>query len=520
MYRVPNMFNKNMPTVKRLHRTNLDHDYYHSMLISVLRGLAAIQVAAAHIRAQFYPGLKEVTEPSLFYQAFAFFTGFAHQAVVVFFLLSGWLVGGALLNKYREKHCLVTYGIDRITRLWIVLIPAFGLSLLLGAVTGTVDPTRASLSPTNEFSVATFVGNLFGLQDMWVPRYGGNFALWSLANETWYYVLFPFLLTPWITKSKVARVFAAVAGIALASFLSFPILLFFAVWLMGAAASRLKIEASGTVKLGLLTLLAVLSIYFRLTGNNDKLEPISFGQDVALSAVFLALLCCLQTRADMTLPAWRKLKKGGDALAAFSFTLYVVHVPLILAGRHLLNLTDARRLSPHSAGDFAIYLVLLAAIVGFAYLFHLPFEAQTVRVRSKLKALLLGKSVKRDAPGASGLEPVPLPPASLFDTVILPYSKTIAASGKAPFAVEPDISRLSYYVRRTRSTMKPEDFNGASCADETEFEQCMAAHWTRVGRHDLAAHAGRFAAEARTARLARAKTQTTGDPSPYIYAMF
>lgn len=490
------------------------------MLISVLRGLAAVEVAAAHLRAQFYPGLKAVSDPSLLYQAFAFFTGFAHQAVMVFFLLSGWLVGGALLNKYRQKHSLVSYGIDRITRLWIVLIPAFGLSLLLGAVTGTVDPTRASFSLTNEFSAATFVGNLFGLQDMWVPRYGGNFALWSLANETWYYVLFPFLLTPWITKNKVARAIATVAGVALASVLSFPILLFFGVWLMGVAASRLKIEASGMVKLGLLALLAVLSVYFRLTGNNDKLEPISFGQDVVLSTVFLALLCSLQTRADMTLPAWRKLKKWGDALAAFSFTLYVVHVPLIFAARDLLNLRDAQRLSPHSAGDFAIYLVLLAAIVGFAYLFHLPFEAQTVRVRSRLKALLLGKSVMRDAPGASGPEPAPLPPASLFDSVILPYSKTIAATGKVPFAVEPDISRLSYYVRRTRSTMKPEDFNGASCADEAEFEQCMAAHWMRLGRHDLAAQAGRFAAAARTARLARAKTQTTRELSPYIYAMF
>lgn len=154
------MFNMRMPAIERLHRTNLDHDYHHSMLISVLRGLAAVEVAAAHLRAQFYPGLKAVTDPGLFYQAFAFFTGFAHQAVLVFFLLSGWLVGGALLNKYREKHSLVSYGIDRITRLWIVLIPAFGLSLLLGAVTGTVDPTRASFSTANEFSATTFIGNL------------------------------------------------------------------------------------------------------------------------------------------------------------------------------------------------------------------------------------------------------------------------------------------------------------------------------------------------------------------------
>ena len=92
-----------------------------------------------------------MTDPSLWYQAFAFFTGFAHQAVVVFFLLSGWLVGGTLLNKYRDKHSFISYGIDRITRLWIVLIPAFVLTLLLGAAMGEVNLAQASFATTNEY---------------------------------------------------------------------------------------------------------------------------------------------------------------------------------------------------------------------------------------------------------------------------------------------------------------------------------------------------------------------------------
>ena len=193
---------------------------------------------------------------------------------------------------------------------------------------------------------------------------------------------------------------------------------------------------------------------------------------------------------------------------------------MILASRDLFHLTDASRLSPHSARDFAIYLALLGAIIGFAYLFHLPFEAQTVRVRARIKEILLGKAAAQPVAAPPAPEPVCTPPATLFDAVILPFSKQIAANGAAPFPTSPDISRLSYYVRRARSTMNPEDFHGAACADTQEFERCLAAHWTLVGRHDLAAKAGQFAAAACLARTARAKTQTTGEVSPYVYVMF
>lgn len=518
------MSNIRMPVFHRLAATNLNHNYHHSMVISVLRALAAIEVAAAHLRAQFYPGLKEVANPGLFYQAFAFFTGFAHQAVVVFFLLSGWLVGGAFLNKYRDKHSVLLYGIDRVTRLWIVLIPAFILSLLLAALTGSVDPGKASFATTNEFSATAFAGNLFGLQDIWLPRYAGNFALWSLANETWYYILFPLLLTPWITKSVPARVAAAFAGAAFVWFLTWPILLFFALWLMGAAASRCRVEASAPMKIAMLVMLGSLSVYFRLTGNNDKLEPVSFGQDVLLSAVFLVLLCSLQSRADMTHPAWRIVKGWGAALAAFSFTLYVIHVPLIFAARDLFHLIDEARLSPDSLRDFATYVALLSTIIGFAYLFHLPFEAQTARARSRLKALLLTPEVQVKVDPGCGVTDAPRAsdgsPASLFDTVIGPLSEQMIRSGKHPFALAPDISRLSYFVRRTRSAMKPEDFHGAACADIGELERCLATHWIRTGRPLLAAQAAHFGAAAHKARMLRASASTDGEVSPYVYVMF
>ena len=54
-----------------------------------------------------------------------------------------------------------------------------------------VQDVNLSVAPR---SVTAFIGNMFGLQTILVPSFGGNFPLWSLANETWYYILFPLLV--------------------------------------------------------------------------------------------------------------------------------------------------------------------------------------------------------------------------------------------------------------------------------------------------------------------------------------
>ena len=47
--------------------------------------------------------------------------------------------------------------------------------------------------PPLHLDAATFWGNLVFLQTILVPTYGTNALLWSLANEFWYYMLFPLL---------------------------------------------------------------------------------------------------------------------------------------------------------------------------------------------------------------------------------------------------------------------------------------------------------------------------------------
>jgi peptidoglycan/LPS O-acetylase OafA/YrhL len=380
-----------LPQFRLLAHTNLNQDYNHSILIAVLRGLAAVQVAAAHLRAEVFPGLTGMQDPTLWYQALGFLTGFAYQAVVVFFLLSGWLVGGSFLNKLHEPGAMTSYAVDRMTRLWIVLIPAFVLTLAIGAYTGAVDPGTFSYAVANEYSAASFLGNLFGLQDIVLPRFGGNFPLWSLANETWYYVLFPLLVIPFSGKSTFSRVASAAVCLLVARNLPGSIVLYFSLWLLGAAFSRIEITASATQRWTVLLVLVIVAVYLRLKGIK-QINEASFVSYLVVSLPFLLLLSSLQFRSDPQRSSIRFAKRIGTLLAGFSFTLYVIHVPLLMLLRDLYPPLRSGYLSPRDLANLGSYCIMLACILVLSYLFHLPFEAQTHRVRSFIKTKIMAAS--------------------------------------------------------------------------------------------------------------------------------
>jgi peptidoglycan/LPS O-acetylase OafA/YrhL len=370
-------------------RSRPDSNAIHSLLIALLRGLAALQVAAAHLRAEIFPGLRELADPPLAYQLLAFATAFSHQAVVVFFLISGWLVGGSLLDKLGQPGALRNYAIDRATRLWTVLLPALFIMLAIGAWTGAVDTARADFSAANDYSVASFAGNLLGLQTVLLDPYGGNYALWSLSNETWYYLQFPLLLLVFTGRSRPRQLGAATALVLVSAALPFPITLYFLLWLLGAVFSRLRIECGTGWRVLLLVFGAGCALYFRMKGTNDDLKPASFFQHLGYSLPLLALLCSLQRPLAARTWAMRALARCAHLLSEFSFTLYVMHIPLIQLLRHAgMQEFGRSRLSPYSAADYAIYAGMLVAMVALSYLSYLLFESRTFRIRSAVKAAL------------------------------------------------------------------------------------------------------------------------------------
>ena len=173
--------------------------------LDLLRGIAAFLVLSGHLRSYIFQNYGKLAQVSLLEETFYFATGLGHQAVIIFFALSGFLVGGKVLDdilthRFSWSHYLVR----RLTRLWIVIIPTLILTLLLDNI--GIQLTKGigydgqyyqmyDFGPYSsvgvDHSFLTLLGNLGFLQTIFVPAFGSNGPMWSLANEFWYYVIFP-----------------------------------------------------------------------------------------------------------------------------------------------------------------------------------------------------------------------------------------------------------------------------------------------------------------------------------------
>lgn len=383
-------------------QSQLSEDSTQSLLMNLLRGIASLQVAAAHLRAEIYPGLRGLEEPGIAYMALAFFTGFAHQAVMVFFLISGWLVGGSLLNKLGQPGALRSYAIDRVTRLWTVLVPTLFIMLGIGLAIGSVTLEPAGFGAAGEFSAGAFVGNLLGVQTILVDKFGGNYPLWSLANETWYYIQFPLLVLIFTGRGLIQQLACAILLALTVAFIPYVMTLYFAIWLLGAAFSRIRVESTFASRMLLLAVAMALSVYYRINGANDDILPESFGQDLICTLPIVILLAAMHKPIDRKSAFLRRLGAFGKWLSEFSFTLYVLHVPVINLMQHIgLTWFGRDKLNPASAADFVTYFGMLAILMASAYLSYLVFERNTYRVRRFAKKLLMPTEAK--APAAAVL---------------------------------------------------------------------------------------------------------------------
>ena len=107
--------------------------------------------------------------------------------------------------------------------------------------------------------------------------------------------------------------------------------------------------------------------------------------------------------------------------------------------------------------------------------------------------------------------------ARFFDEHVLPMSIAARTRGEPAFPPGPDPKLDSYWVIRARPSMRAEDFRAPSCLDVDELAACLAAHWTRAGRGELAALAPQFA---ELARISRTTEEQDAEVSPFIYTMF
>ena len=188
--------------------------------------MAALAVVTGHARLFALATYSSGTAKPLWLAPLYFLTGLGRQAVVIFFVLSGFLIGRNVLKAFSSGNwSWRTYAAHRLARLWVVLIPALALTALLDMGRGEwPNPLVA-------------VANAAFLQTIAVPTFGSDAPLWSLAYEFWYYVTFPLLVFVILGKGSAGS--RSAAGLVFAAIMfGLPaiIIAYGSIWLMGVAA--------------------------------------------------------------------------------------------------------------------------------------------------------------------------------------------------------------------------------------------------------------------------------------------
>ncbi|MDZ8225466.1 acyltransferase [Nostoc sp. ChiVER01] len=370
-------------------------NYRWSTHLDLLRGLASLLVFIGHTRILLFIEYAEISNPSFFIKRLNSLTVLGHQSVMIFFVLSGFFISTSVIKRIQQKQwSWVNYLVDRLTRLYIVLIPALLLSSFwdsLGIkIFGTGQDSfygekfhnghLATYKILENFTFKNALGTLAFVQTIFVDLFGSNKAVWSLAYEFWYYILFPSIILLFFAKSLKARVLYACLASAILLMVSSEIRIYFLVWLMGAlvSISHPSKYLNNKNVLKLLTFLSILILCITLISERfivREIADFSIGISTAIMIYFL-----VNNRSEIRQEGiYEKFSKG---LAGCSYTLYLVHMPILCFIRACV-ISDR----PWEPDILHIFLALI--IVVFVFLYAVVIAHFTESKTGKLRNLIM-----------------------------------------------------------------------------------------------------------------------------------
>jgi peptidoglycan/LPS O-acetylase OafA/YrhL len=344
-----------------------------------------------HLRGVFFVDFPYLSNKPLPIVGLYAVTGYGHQAVMVFFVLSGYFIGTSVMESVgAQQWSWRSYLVSRITRLQLVLFPALVLGGLCDRI-GMRIPQAAPIyfdalykfyvpSVALRSTVHVFLGNLFFLQSIISPVFGSNTPLWSLSYEFWYYILFPALIlatAAWLASRF--RILYAGFALFLLWFIGPQVSLYFLIWLAGALLGRLQRDTRFKPSFPGLPFLAGLIFFGALAWSRTHRLYSDLLTDYIVAFCFaLWLYTLLLGSRDDASPAYEYPAKK---LAGFSYTLYLIHLPALLLLRGLLNPKGNWQPDPlHLAYALGVALLILA----YAYCVAELTEAHTANVRRRL----------------------------------------------------------------------------------------------------------------------------------------
>jgi peptidoglycan/LPS O-acetylase OafA/YrhL len=313
--------------------------------LDALRGFLATYVLLGHCRWLLWAGNSEWNQQphSWWSNILAYASAslrFGHEAVIVFFVLSGFFIHLRISQQLAKSQTFQFNILNFFQRRCYRLVPPYLFAL---ALTVILDLVGRSLYPTlylgmtgdalldqnfqrKEFSLISVVPALLLLPSSLGKDFGSNAPLWSLAYEIVYYFLYPF----WLRLRQLRALPAYLAGLGLPVLASFflrdgfthQVMIHYPIWLCGAALaeilSKRKLPERVILISSLVFVIAFVSIQF----------PVY----LPFLIIFHALLGSSAVLLVVSLPLSllkNKIHLICEQLGIESYTLYISHFPII-----------------------------------------------------------------------------------------------------------------------------------------------------------------------------------------------
>lgn len=294
--------------------------------LDIIRVLAAVYVVVSHV------GIREDTG------AFAPALRFGQEAVMAFFLLSGFVI------HTNERHRVTNragYTWRRALRIYPTLMCAMTISVIVAFWQGDLS---------QRFELKEALCTLIAMQDAGALKpaticspFMGNSPLWSLSYEIIFYLIYPFVLPLFLKCPRLTQNAIGVATLTLVIIYSaqpshFVLLAsYFLIWWCGAMMAERCLAPNSsnmTILLPLTYLLTATVIWISAAGASGQISnigtyPVLMARHFGVAAFFV-ILALSPLGSWFVARAGRRFQKEWAWWSGISYGLYVFHFPLLI----------------------------------------------------------------------------------------------------------------------------------------------------------------------------------------------
>ncbi|PPD35137.1 MAG: hypothetical protein CTY19_03285 [Methylomonas sp.] len=268
-------------------------------------------------------------------------SNYGHSAVIVFFVLSGYVIS-YITNK--KEDSLLLYSTSRFARIYSVALPALIITPFLDILGESLNNTFYIGKTTHDYWYLRILAGLFFLNEIWfisIMEFS-NVPYWSLCYEVWYYVIYgAFVFTRGRKRILILT--------CLLLFVGPKILLLFPIWCLGVFIYKNKLlkslpEICGWIAFAASFFLFFIFDYFKIADNfNSFTESIIgpewykqltfskfFLSDYIFSSIIFINFIGFRAISHRFGVVFNFFTSTIRIMANHTFALYLFHQPLIL----------------------------------------------------------------------------------------------------------------------------------------------------------------------------------------------